>query len=1290
MFFNFLRTFQNASQIENDLECELRIKLRNSHKFEIPELMADHLRDLFVINQFLCTTEHTIVERYRDSEIRKITDIDSGNVKYERKQKKSQFENYQLPIDISLGGLVIRIALAREIELSENERKTLSAHEIDGAQTRKRLRHMFSVEKNGVSIASYMLTRVEMPPGTTPFYEFEIEFNLYQGDIRHHIVDTYYTMVRFLSKLQTPFLLNQPLTHFYQNVLSIRDAKPKNMKRRHAWDILNLKNGYTVTNKLDGERMVMMSIPDGPLKGIFAFNKRRTLRFSTSSKSLFVLDTEWFDNRFYVFDCMYDKHNITNLPHSERLEHARQLVSSLSSDIKGVCLSIAMKQFQPARKAIEMLKNMTTYDRDVVNDGLIFTKNDHYQSDGIFKWKFPSKMTIDFSVRWDRNKDGYDLFVYTTGDRLVRLKIGEGKYAFYRGERLRDGGIYEFGYDVDKDQFILFRERADKHLPNFWKIAQDVWEDIINPITEDELQRLMNPIRIISNHMKRDQIQSHCGKKVILDLGVGRGGDLGKYEKVQVSRLFGIEPNENNLKECRERLSENVYMKNRTSLLLAKAQESEKIRSFLKLNNQEDVEVVSSFLSLSFFFFTQNDLDSLVETISTTLKNDGLFIGTTIDGDKTRNLLDQSPNGIFEYDQGYIKWGENKETVIITMKDTIVGENQVESLVDFKKLEEKLIERDIYLVKKEPFVWNKDELTDTENTFNSLYDSFVFQKRVKHDKNKPLFIDEVLRRLSLPENKECSSLFRQRIFNSNISSYMSPLILKFGRKEYHFDGKVMDSLDFNTFKRIYDLNMLNLPNLPKIYGNVPYDDTTKTLFITEWIDVDELPTLREFIDNHPRGYEFDKMIILSLIFQLYHTIRMITTKNIKDISVFVKQDKNITSIRYGDKMVNVFEGYIAIVVVDFTDIDEENTITMDSLLEGRMSLVKEWKEFINLVNVGDDIIETNETKRITYLFDYPVRSKIGIENAGNTCYLNSIIQCVVTPPPIINYFCSDRFRSDLIDYELFRTTGDCKTMFTRAFAKLACQLTTSKKGHSISRRQISDKSHGVQSLLCDIEPRYCEKERGQPMEHDASEFYGSLIDIFRTQLRGTFIQNMYEIEYDIVRVCKMCGTQTITSDTSYDLKLPIPNNKEDKNKVVDLNECIITYSKEDTINKFCQICHKNQDHKSKVRIVRSPNLLTISLSRFYYDKNGVNKLKTNVKFPLELTINTRNDTLRYKLYGSVIHHGDRADSGHYYSYVKTNKDEWTKFNDSSADKIEEKDVLSNTKNVYVLFYHLVE
>ena len=1274
----FLTSFQNIEKIEADLELELRIKLSSHHReFTIPDFLADHLRDLFVTHRFHCTTERTIVERYtNDQEIRKITNTDTGAVRYERKQRKTNFSGTQLPVNMTIPftpiySFDIRISLASEIPVGYSD----DLGRIDQRQTRKRTRYMYSVERNGISAASYILTKIETP-GTQPFYEFEIEFNVYEGDIRKHVIETYHNMISLLYlNIQRPFqthtgelILSKSLHDIYR-MIDIKEAKPKNLKRYHAWDILNLKNGYTVTNKLDGERMVVISIPGGPLKGIFAFNKRRVIRLSLNERLLdMVLDTEWYNDKFHVFDCMrVNGKLITQLTHSERLERAREIVAQLK---EVECLSIVMKDFFPAREAISLLERID-YEE---NDGLIFTPNEKYNSDSIYKWKFPEKMTIDFQVQLKQPMT-YHLYVYTKGNRLIPFYIDRenGVIATYRGQQLRDGGIYEFGY---KDgQFVLYRERQDKSLPNFINVATDVWADITNPLTQNELSRLLSPIRILSNDMKRILIDEYCPEKTILDLGVGRGGDLGKYTKIKVNHLYGVEPNPENLAECRKRLENNSYMKPRTDLLNAMAQETAKIRDFL--NNQQ-VDVVTSFLSLSFFFFTERDLNSFIETIVSSLKEGGVFIGTTIIGSKTRQLL-ESRNGLFEFEGGSIKWGEGKKRVLVSMKDTIVGENQEESLVDFELLTERLKEHKIVLIKREEFVWDRTQLTESENTFNSLYETFIFKKQytittptIVKPLNSPLpypesspdepepipqgttFIEEILRRVMMTKYQDCLPLLTRQIKISSLPN----VVFQFGKKEYPFRGRLFDSVNNDLFSRV---SHIRIPNISRVYGYIPYEG--KTLVLSE--SCKTVP-ISEFMERHKKSKRKDKQDILhSLIFQLYYTFLLLTRMNINlttDTQISVKKDDSVSLISYTDDAnVHVIGGFI----ITLTDLVNDGHIVDKNVVFQNIFEIDSIESVQNTYT--NKLVEKEEeidyvSSPVTDLFQFQKREKRGIANAGNTCWLNSVVQAIASLPPIMNYFCNKtvNFRNDL-------AMGD--TDFTQAFADLVCRLTLSRSTTPITSLSIRS---GILRLLYMKYQQY--KGFGQ---HDAAEFYTNLTDLINTQLRKppTIIQKLFSGELLVRRICDECETIVLNRETISSLELPITSDQ--------IEQCIENFlSTEKMKDVKCEKCDKRTSQKRTLEFAKLPNVMVITLKRFEYNRQTakISKIDTDVLFPKRLEIGQQG----YKLCSFVNHTGS-FDGGHYYTYAETGENVCTEFNDSNCSNISN----FSGRNAYILFYHKV-
>jgi mRNA (guanine-N7-)-methyltransferase len=259
-------------------------------------------------------------------------------------------------------------------------------------------------------------------------------------------------------------------------------------------------------------------------------------------------------------------------------------------------------------------------------------------------------------------------------------------------------------------------------------------------------------MRMYHNNIKSELIDYYCSDATVLDLGFGKGGDLGKYQRANVTELWGIEPDHMNLNECRHRLEQKIFsnIRRRTHLIKARAQDTNLIAKEVG----KKVDTVASFFSLSFFFFTEKDLDQLVDTIDATLNVHGFFIGTTIIGEHVRRLLLEH-DGKFSFKDGFIMWDDDQEKrVRLSFPGTIVG-NQIESLVNFPLLVEKLEQKDINLMAVTDFP-PSEYLSEEENTLNSLYAQFVF-RRVK-----PRISAIVVTKLS----KNMSSIIQERDFKS--------------------------------------------------------------------------------------------------------------------------------------------------------------------------------------------------------------------------------------------------------------------------------------------------------------------------------------------------------------------------------------------------------------------------------------------------------------------------------------------------------------------------------------------
>lgn len=505
----------------------------------------------------------------------------------------------------------------------------------------------------------------------------------------------------------------------------IKPQKPINIKNDNkVLQHLNY-NEYQVTNKLDGERFLLYfynnllyAIQNDCLVGIVDINHNYI------SISECLIDCEYFKGKYYIFDAyLKNSKTIYELSLTERLINCQQIASTNKE------LFVLKKFSKHLLTCTEEL--LTTLNKDD-NDGLIYTPENPNLRLPIYKWKFPEKMSIDFRVKKDEDEDKKGLTIY---DLYVCNKNKETifKEYFYKSDKpLKNEGIYEFVYNKEKNEFELLRERLDKVKPNFITVADNVFEDMIKPIKSYDLVNMFKPLlhfRKHHNNVKRDLIKKYCNNKIILDLGIGQGGDLFKYKDQNVQKIIGIEPDDNNYKECLKRIDENKY-DYFTHIIKAKAQETGKIITEVeKDTNKKGVDIVSSFFSLSFFFSNEKDINDLVQTISLSLKEDGYFIGTTIDGNKTKTILESEPNHILTYKGGFLRLNDNN-SVTIKIEGGIVRE-QNESLVNFNLLVSKLKEVGIQCKNYSPFPRFINPLNienEQETKLNSLYYCFIFQK----------------------------------------------------------------------------------------------------------------------------------------------------------------------------------------------------------------------------------------------------------------------------------------------------------------------------------------------------------------------------------------------------------------------------------------------------------------------------------------------------------------------------------------------------------------------------------
>ncbi len=225
---------------------------------------------------------------------------------------------------------------------------------------------------------------------------------------------------------------------------------------------------YWITPKLDGLRILLYIDTTGNISLINT--KGEIFKSNLSLKNLknTILDTEYFKEKFYVFDILkYLGKDTRNLKFSDRL--------SLLKQIKFENKKIKFKRhyLSSYEKFLQLCKNL----QDKYQDGLIFTPDTNYY-DYPLKWKKPSMITIDFKIK---KLNGSKFALLTQKDKIYKSKyiVGITKVSKKDYLKYNENDIVEFKFI--KGGFIPIKSRPDKVRSNATFVINDNLKTILNP-----------------------------------------------------------------------------------------------------------------------------------------------------------------------------------------------------------------------------------------------------------------------------------------------------------------------------------------------------------------------------------------------------------------------------------------------------------------------------------------------------------------------------------------------------------------------------------------------------------------------------------------------------------------------------------------------------------------------------------------------------------------------------------------------------------------------------------------
>jgi len=543
---------------------------------------------------------------------------------------------------------------------------------------------------------------------------------------------------------------------------------------------------YAVTNKLDGMKVRLVLMRGEKPRLVVGRAKTRVVTAANAWKhEACVLDCEAYRDRLWCFDVALvdgttriQKHNLT--ARLAKMEAVAALVNaevSRSLDVWRVTVKTffsagsVYENLQKSRACVARQRSGSGGSAGLDNDGFIFVQTSGGYMDRQWKWKPPYMQTIDMRV--EKTPSGlYDLLVAfpdknghmdykgsnTSGIAISRWqwdRIG------LRSDEAGKGQIVEFSYKVSTGWEPLVW-RSDKRKANFFITARSVWDNILEPLGERELVELLRVLcevtwRQFHNKKKMDALLAFLsGGETVLDIGIGRGGDIGKFMRAGAKKVFGIDPNEANLAELEKRMAGlsgksplKAFFETSVKVRLGDGGDVADVGALMGgADAAHSADVVTSMFSLTFFFDTLEGIHALVSVVDWALKPGGYFMGVTMDGSAIQTLLEGTDAGQTNCSLAPLciekRYGGADplvgRTVVVNVEErgTMV-EEQTEWLVYESVLTELFAAKDIELVMWEPFLdrtrrgpvaeMEMDLLGKDARNIVAVQSSFAFRKR---------------------------------------------------------------------------------------------------------------------------------------------------------------------------------------------------------------------------------------------------------------------------------------------------------------------------------------------------------------------------------------------------------------------------------------------------------------------------------------------------------------------------------------------------------------------------------